>query len=72
MDVWADTQCVACGRRGTLTGEDGMECVGFPNAYAHYVCAVRGWAARGIPCPGCGRIPCDRSSGACLPVGALV
>ena len=64
--VWRQTRCVECGKRGLLPGEDGMEMVGFPNTYAHYRCAVAGWAARKIPCPGCQQIPCDQSSGACL------
>lgn len=44
-----------------------MELVSLMNgSYAHYRCAVLGWAARKISCPGCGRVPCDQSSGACL------
>ena len=69
--AWRGTQCLSCGTRGLLPGEDGMEMVSFPNGYAHYKCAVLGWAARGIPCPGCQRVPCDRSSGACLPVSVV-
>jgi len=63
---WRGQRCVKCWKKGLLANEDGMEMVIFPNGYAHYKCAILGWAARKIPCPGCGKIPCNHSSGACL------